>query len=94
MEPSWCTPPPWRAFQRDQEHNLKHPDSVDLISTKQNKTNKLPSFIDRCTTCSLFCYADGYHMMTIINSLSFEFWVCCEIIEQHGHNKELPSRSH
>jgi hypothetical protein len=26
-----------RAFQRDQEHNLKHPDSVDLIGTKQNK---------------------------------------------------------
>jgi len=39
-----------RAFQRDQERNLKHPSSVDLISTKQNKTkqNKLPSFIDRC----------------------------------------------
>ncbi len=34
-----------RAFQRDQERNLKHPGSVDLISTKQ--TNKLPSFIDR-----------------------------------------------
>jgi hypothetical protein len=31
---------------RDQECNLKHPSSVDLIST--NKTNKLPSFIDRC----------------------------------------------
>jgi hypothetical protein len=27
-----------------QEHNLKHPRSVDLIATKQNK---LPSFIDR-----------------------------------------------
>ncbi len=34
-----------RAFQRHQEHDLKHPGgSVDLISTKQNK---LPSFIDR-----------------------------------------------
>jgi len=33
-----------RAFQRDQQRNLKHPGSVDLITTKQNK---LPSFIDR-----------------------------------------------
>jgi hypothetical protein len=33
-----------KAFQRHQEHNLKHPGSVDLITTKQNK---LPSFIDR-----------------------------------------------
>jgi hypothetical protein len=31
-----------RAFQRDQEFNLKHPSLVDLRST-----NKLPSFIDR-----------------------------------------------
>jgi hypothetical protein len=38
-----------RAFQRHQEHDLKHPSLVDLITTKQNKTkqNKLPSFIDR-----------------------------------------------
>jgi hypothetical protein len=34
-----------RAFQRDQEHHLKHPGLVDLIST--NKTNKQPSFTDR-----------------------------------------------
>ncbi len=33
-----------RAFQRHQEHDLKHPNLVDLITTKQNK---LPSFIDR-----------------------------------------------
>jgi hypothetical protein len=32
------------AFQRYQEHNLKHPSSMDLITTKQNK---LPSFIDK-----------------------------------------------
>jgi len=31
-----------RAFQRHQEHDLKHPGSVDLITTKQNKTNYLP----------------------------------------------------
>jgi hypothetical protein len=36
-----------RAFQRDQECNLKHPGSVDLITTKKNKTNNRPSFIDR-----------------------------------------------
>jgi hypothetical protein len=33
-----------RAFQRHQELDLKHPHSVNLISTKQNK---LPSFIDK-----------------------------------------------
>jgi hypothetical protein len=37
------------AFQRDQERDLKHPGLVDVISTKQNKTNKLPCFIDRYT---------------------------------------------
>jgi hypothetical protein len=37
-----------RAFQRDQELDLKHPSLVDLISTNKTKqTNKLPSFIDR-----------------------------------------------
>jgi hypothetical protein len=36
-----------RAFQRQQEHGLKHhPGLVDLITTK-HKQNKLPSFIDR-----------------------------------------------
>jgi hypothetical protein len=33
-----------RAFQRHQEHNLKHPGLVDLVTTKQNK---LPSFMDQ-----------------------------------------------
>ncbi len=33
-----------RAFQGLQEHDLKHPGSMDLITTKQNKQ---PSFIDR-----------------------------------------------
>jgi len=34
-----------RAFQRHQEHDLKHPGgSMDLITTKQNK---LPFFMDR-----------------------------------------------
>jgi hypothetical protein len=29
-----------RDFQRNQEHDLKHPAWVDLISTKQNKTKQ------------------------------------------------------
>jgi hypothetical protein len=32
-----------RAFQRDQEHDLKHPGSVDLIGTKQNKQTTFAS---------------------------------------------------
>jgi hypothetical protein len=36
-----------RAFQRDQECDLKHPGLVDLISTSKTKQNKLPSFIYR-----------------------------------------------
>jgi len=39
MHPSSC-----RAFQRHQEHGLKHTSWVDLIPTTQNK---LPFFIDR-----------------------------------------------
>jgi hypothetical protein len=41
MHPSWL-----RAFQRQQELDLKHPGLVDLIPTKQNN---FPSWIDRCT---------------------------------------------
>jgi hypothetical protein len=44
-----------RAFQSDQERNLKHPSSMDLIVL--NKTNKLPSFIDRYIT---FYYPYAY----------------------------------
>jgi hypothetical protein len=36
-----------RAFHRDQEHDLKHPGSGGSHWYKQNKTNKLPYFIDR-----------------------------------------------
>jgi hypothetical protein len=47
MEPSRSMhPSSSRAFQRDQEHDLKHPGSVDLISTKQNKqTTFLPYIV-------------------------------------------------
>ncbi len=41
-------PSSWRAFRIDQECDLKHPSSVDLIRYKTKQTNKLPSFIDRC----------------------------------------------
>jgi hypothetical protein len=45
MEPSMpMHPSSSRAFQRQQEHNLKHPSSVDLMTTRQNKTNYLPSY--------------------------------------------------
>jgi hypothetical protein len=46
-----------RAFQRHQEHDLKHPSSVDLITTKQNK---LPSFIDRWANMMLGCASGCY----------------------------------
>jgi len=49
-------PSSWRAFQRHQEHDLKHPGSVYIITTKQNK---LPSFIDRWDTYALVLLADG-----------------------------------
>jgi hypothetical protein len=35
-----------RAFQRHQEHDLKHPGLLDFITTKQNKINYLPAWID------------------------------------------------
>jgi hypothetical protein len=38
-----------RAFQRQQEHDLKYHSSLDLITTKQNK---LPSFMDRYKSSS------------------------------------------
>ncbi len=39
-----------RAFQRHQEHNLKHPpfSGSHNYKTKKTKQNKLPCFIDRC----------------------------------------------
>jgi hypothetical protein len=39
--------PSSKVFKREQECDLKHPSLVDLISMKQNKTNKQPYFIDR-----------------------------------------------
>jgi len=75
MEPSPYTPPHSRAFQRHQEHDLKHPGSVDLITTKQKKTNKLPSFIDRFTLPT--------HIICTFVSWLFCFvcwnWVACKI---------------
>jgi hypothetical protein len=46
MKPSQCTPPP-QELSKDQERDLKHPGSVDLLSTNKTKqTNYLPSYID------------------------------------------------
>jgi hypothetical protein len=38
-----------RVFQRYQEHDLKHPSSMDFIANQNYKTkqNKLPFFINR-----------------------------------------------
>jgi hypothetical protein len=47
-----------RAFPRHEEYGLKHPGSVDLITTKQNK---LPSFIDRS------CMNPEYLFMLLLN---------------------------
>jgi len=44
MEPKPMHPSSSRAFQRHQQDHLKHPSAVDLITTKQNKTNYLPSY--------------------------------------------------
>jgi hypothetical protein len=35
-----------RAFQRHQEHDLNNPGLLDSITTKQNKINYLPAWID------------------------------------------------
>jgi hypothetical protein len=53
-----------RAFQIHQEHDLKHPGTVDLITTKQNK---LPSFIDRIKTKTLACK----HLVTYFELVKF-----------------------
>ncbi len=43
MHPSFS----WRAFERHQEHDLKHPSLMDLIGTKQNKQTTLLQ--DKCS---------------------------------------------
>jgi hypothetical protein len=48
MEPSPCTPSSSRAFQRDQEHDLKHLGLMDLISTKQNIIAPTSAPFTRC----------------------------------------------
>ncbi len=65
-----------RAFQRHQEHNLKHPGSLDLITTKQNK---LPSFIDRWAsngwcTCGVLCHYGPCKWLEAMWS-GFGFWL-------------------
>ncbi len=61
-----------RALQRDQECNLKHPCSVDLISS--NKTNKLPPFIDRLVYVSYSKYYDLFPMWDMQLYANF-FWL-------------------
>ncbi len=62
-----------RAFQRDQEHDLKHPRSVDLIAT--NKTNKLPCFIDRFYICDTVLNHTSLALACIVCALGYTiFW--------------------
>jgi hypothetical protein len=42
-----CMQSSLRAFQRHQEHNLKHPSVVVDLITIKTRENKLPSFMDR-----------------------------------------------
>ncbi len=46
VEPSWCTPPP-EELSKDTK-DVIWSILVRWLSSLQNKTNKLPSFIDRC----------------------------------------------
>jgi len=60
-----------RAFQRHQEHDLKHPSLVDLITTKQNKQT---TFLHRKT--SVAC-AVGLSVTTCSTDVFFQnlvFW--------------------
>jgi len=55
MEPKPIHPSSSRAFQRHQEHDLKNPCSVDLITTKQNKLRSTKEG-------SLFCFVCTYEI--------------------------------
>ncbi len=48
MESNPCTPPPVESFSKDTKNTIWGiPVPVDLMTAKQNKTNYLPSLIDR-----------------------------------------------
>ncbi len=55
VQTSWnqspCNPSSLKAFLRHQEHDLKHPNSMDLLTTKKNKLflESPPEFIFNCS---------------------------------------------
>ncbi len=65
-----------RAFQRHQEHDLKHLNSVDLITTKQNK---LPSLIDR----DIYIYTRKFNLR---QTISYKSVMLLEHLEEHFGN--------
>ncbi len=74
-----------RAFQRYQEHDLKHHnDSVNFITPKQNK---LPSFIDRHVLFTWFStiYIGIYNKSKIFNKNQ---WLKPSHERQKGKSKE------
>ncbi len=89
-----------RALQRHQEHNLKHPGSVDLITTKQNKTNYLPSQIrcslhaipsmsnsiipPQCTLCNLMSLPPCHYRVQKFKTIN-----CLQAFKQVNTSKSL-----
>jgi len=71
-----------RAFQRHQEHDLKHPSSMNLITT-QNKTNYLPSYILYINPVSLSICPGWYILNLCEHGVVFVFnvpsWTCLSI---------------
>jgi hypothetical protein len=49
MKPTWCTLYSLKAFQQYEKHYERYASvwEISIWQTKQNKTNKQPSFIDR-----------------------------------------------
>jgi hypothetical protein len=69
-----------RAFQRDQECDQKHSGLVDLISTKQNKTNKLTCFIDRLVWPLLLAQVGTHYKTGKLNMWTLFCNVCVNFL--------------
>ncbi len=61
-----------RAFQRHQEHNLKHPCLVDLITTKQT-TFLMKIWIVRFLNKISFAQIECFHNEPFLNNRMFSF---------------------
>jgi hypothetical protein len=60
-----------RDFQRHQEHDLKHPGTVDLIITK---TYKLPSFMDRLLAFIINLHTLDMHCSRVYSCRNKPWW--------------------